>query len=459
MADVALVLDNADGLVPVDYAVVEVGRRLFRSGENEYLVNRQRVRLRDLVELLDSAHLADNAFLFIGQGMVDQALALRPEERRPLFEEVAGVRRHERRRRRAEEQLEEATANLARVEDILAELRPQVRRLAAQAEQQASRARAGDELALALVGVFGSRWHDGRPRGRRGRVGADRLRGEPPRRPSSPSRPPRAVPPRPPPTSRRTSPSRTSGGPPTSTHRTALAALDLEAATATAEASADRSRPGPPRGRADRGRSGAGASDGASSPSRSRRSTLRSTATWRRWTGASPRRARRRARCGPRPRAARRQNRPFAGPPLRAPTRSRPCGGALAGADETLAARRRPRRRRRSEPRTAAAALESARETLAAIRLDEEASRDGREVTRLALAEAEAGRQGAAEAAGAARSRLATLRGRADALRARVTADEGRGIAPSARRAGGRALVADLEVDPALRPLVAGGPR
>ena len=78
-----------------------------------------RIRLRDLVDLLDAAHLADNAFLFIGQGMVDQALALRPEERRPLFEEVAGVRRHERRRRRAEEQLVESEANLARVEDIL----------------------------------------------------------------------------------------------------------------------------------------------------------------------------------------------------------------------------------------------------------------------------------------------------------------------------------------------------
>ena len=159
MADVTLVLDNADGLVPVDFAVLEVGRRLFRSGENDYLVNRQRVRLKDVVELLDAANLADNAFLFIGQGMVDQALALRPEERRPLFEEVAGVRRHERRRRRAEAQLEEASANLARVEDILAELRPQVRRLAAQAEQQASRSRAGDELAAALVTALGARWH------------------------------------------------------------------------------------------------------------------------------------------------------------------------------------------------------------------------------------------------------------------------------------------------------------
>jgi len=160
MADVTLVLDNADGLLPVDYSVLELGRRLYRSGENDYLLNRQRIRLRDLVDLLDGAHLADNAFLFIGQGMVDQALALRPEERRPLFEEVAGVRRHERRRRKAEEQLIESEANLARVEDILAELRPQARRLAAQAEQQATRETAGDELATALLAAAHVRWHE-----------------------------------------------------------------------------------------------------------------------------------------------------------------------------------------------------------------------------------------------------------------------------------------------------------
>ena len=160
MADVQLTLDNADGLLPVEYGVVELGRRLYRSGENDYLLNRQRVRLRDLVDLLDAAHLAENAFLFIGQGMVDQALALRPEERRPLFEEVAGVRRHERRRRRAEEQLGESEGNLARVEDILAELRPQARRLAAQAEQQATRASAGDDLAAALLVAAHARWHE-----------------------------------------------------------------------------------------------------------------------------------------------------------------------------------------------------------------------------------------------------------------------------------------------------------
>ena len=172
MADVQLTLDNGDGLLPVEYGVVELGRRLYRSGENDYLLNRQRVRLKDLVDLLDAGHLAENAFLFIGQGMVDQALALRPEERRPLFEEVAGVRRHERRRRRAEEQLVESEANLARVDDILAELRPQARRLAQQAEQQANRVSAADELAGAILASAHARWHDA---GRRASASAEAL--------------------------------------------------------------------------------------------------------------------------------------------------------------------------------------------------------------------------------------------------------------------------------------------
>jgi chromosome segregation protein len=160
MADVTLVFGNSDRLLPIDYETVELGRRLFRSGENDYLLNKQRVRLKDLVDLLDAAHLADNAFLFIGQGMVDQALALRPEERRPLFEEVAGVRRHERRKRKAEDQLVEAEGNLARVEDVLAELRPQARRLAAQAEQQASRQTAGREFGEAIIALARSRWRE-----------------------------------------------------------------------------------------------------------------------------------------------------------------------------------------------------------------------------------------------------------------------------------------------------------
>jgi chromosome segregation protein len=177
MADVQLTLDNEDGLLPVEYGVVELGRRLYRSGENDYLLNRQRVRLKDLVDLLDAGHLAENAFLFIGQGMVDQALALRPEERRNLFEEVAGVRRHERRRRRAEEQLAESESNLARVDDILAELRPQARRLAQQAEQQANRLTAADELAAAILLSAHARWHEAGSRAGRAAAAAATSRG------------------------------------------------------------------------------------------------------------------------------------------------------------------------------------------------------------------------------------------------------------------------------------------
>ncbi|HUP82578.1 MAG TPA: chromosome segregation protein SMC [Candidatus Limnocylindria bacterium] len=158
MADVTLVIDNSDHLLPVDFGEVEIGRRLYRSGENEYLLNRQKIRLRDLVELLDAGNLSDNAFLFIGQGMVDQALALRPEERRPLFEEAAGVRRHERRRRQAESELAQAESNLERMRDLLAELRPQAKRLAAQAEQLQARRSAGAELAEALLDAARARW-------------------------------------------------------------------------------------------------------------------------------------------------------------------------------------------------------------------------------------------------------------------------------------------------------------
>jgi chromosome segregation protein len=166
MADVTLVLDNADGLLPLDFREVAIGRRLFRSGENEYLLNRQRIRHRDLIDLLENANLSDNAFLFIGQGMVDQALSLRPDERRLLFEEVAGVRRHERRRRLAREQLAEAEENLVRLDDILAELRPRVRRLEQQVRQEQVRRTAADDLAAALVTAASARWATARLAGR-----------------------------------------------------------------------------------------------------------------------------------------------------------------------------------------------------------------------------------------------------------------------------------------------------
>jgi len=136
MAEAVLTLDNADGWLPIDFAEVSIGRRAYRSGESEYLINGVRARLRDVVDLLASGQLGANELVVVGQGTVDAALSLRPEERRQLFEEAAGVKGLQVRRNEASGRLMKASDNLTRVGDLIAELKPQVRRLALQAEHQ-----------------------------------------------------------------------------------------------------------------------------------------------------------------------------------------------------------------------------------------------------------------------------------------------------------------------------------
>jgi chromosome segregation protein len=136
MAEAILTLDNADGWLPIDFSEVSIGRRSYRSGDSEYLINGARARLRDVVELLGEGRLGANELVVVGQGTVDAALSLRPEERRQLFEEAAGVKGLQVRRNEAMSRLTKALENLARVSDIVTELKPQVRRLAVQAEHQ-----------------------------------------------------------------------------------------------------------------------------------------------------------------------------------------------------------------------------------------------------------------------------------------------------------------------------------
>src|SRR5437899_4782648 len=126
MAEAILQLDNSSRRLPIEFTEVEVGRRLYKSGEAEYLVNRSRVRLRDLQDLLAGANLADNPFVVIGQGLVDQILALRPADRRTVIEEAAGTRRLQMRREEALTRLKHADAELVRVVDILREIGPRV---------------------------------------------------------------------------------------------------------------------------------------------------------------------------------------------------------------------------------------------------------------------------------------------------------------------------------------------
>ena len=92
LAEATLTFRNADRWLPIDFAEVSIGRRAYRSGEGEYLINGARARLRDVVELLGEGRLGANELVVVGQGTVDAALSLRPEERRQLFEEAAGVK-------------------------------------------------------------------------------------------------------------------------------------------------------------------------------------------------------------------------------------------------------------------------------------------------------------------------------------------------------------------------------
>jgi len=150
MAEVALTLDNHDGWLPIEFESVTITRRAYRSGDPEYLINGSRARLRDVVELLAAGQLGANELVVVGQGTVDAALSLRPDERRQLFEEAAGVKSLQVRRNEALSRLARARDNLTRVSDLVRELRPQVRRLALQAEHQEAHDRLGSR-ARALV--------------------------------------------------------------------------------------------------------------------------------------------------------------------------------------------------------------------------------------------------------------------------------------------------------------------
>ncbi|MBN1587294.1 MAG: chromosome segregation protein SMC [Candidatus Omnitrophica bacterium] len=137
LAEVALTLNNEQGTFPVDYPEVTVTRRLFRSGESEYLINGNPVRLRDVQNLLMGTGMGTSAYSIFEQGKMDRVLSSRPEERREVFEEASGITRFKVRRREAERKLEETEQNLLRISDIVTEVQRQIKSL----ERQAKRAR------------------------------------------------------------------------------------------------------------------------------------------------------------------------------------------------------------------------------------------------------------------------------------------------------------------------------
>src|SRR5512138_2670339 len=159
MASSEIVFDNTTNWLPVDFAEVAVTRRAYRDGHNEYLLNGQQVRLRDLNELLAASGLSERTYTIIGQGLVDASLALKAEERRRLFEEAAGVGLYRVRREEALKRLEATQHNLERVLDILSELEPRLRSLERQAKRAIEFGRAQADLKVILREWYGYHWH------------------------------------------------------------------------------------------------------------------------------------------------------------------------------------------------------------------------------------------------------------------------------------------------------------
>ncbi len=134
MADVTLVLDNHDATLPLDYSEVAVTRRVYRSGESEFLINRSPVRLKDIQELFFDTGLGREAYSVISQGKIDSILSLRPEERRNIFEEAAGIMRYKVKKNFTMKKLADTENNILRIQDILQELESQLPSLSGQAE-------------------------------------------------------------------------------------------------------------------------------------------------------------------------------------------------------------------------------------------------------------------------------------------------------------------------------------
>ncbi|MCI0131060.1 MULTISPECIES: chromosome segregation protein SMC [unclassified Vagococcus] len=134
IAEVTLVLDNEDHFLPIEYSEVSVTRRLTRDGESDFFINKQRCRLKDVISLFMDSGLGRDSFSIISQGKVEEIFNSKPEERRAIFEEAAGVLKYKNRKKQAEKHLGETDDNLSRVQDIIYELEIQLAPLKKQSD-------------------------------------------------------------------------------------------------------------------------------------------------------------------------------------------------------------------------------------------------------------------------------------------------------------------------------------
>lgn len=153
-AYVAITLDNSDHSLAIDFEEVTVARRIYRSGESEYLINGAPCRLKDVNELFYDTGIGKEGYSIIGQGQIDKILSGKPEERRELFDEAAGIVKFKRRKVTAQKKLEDEKANMLRISDILAELEKQIGPLEKQSEKAKIYLKQKEELKTLDVNMF-----------------------------------------------------------------------------------------------------------------------------------------------------------------------------------------------------------------------------------------------------------------------------------------------------------------
>ncbi|HML00793.1 MAG TPA: AAA family ATPase, partial [Acidimicrobiales bacterium] len=176
-AEVSLSIDNRAGRLPGGLAEITITRTLFRSGDSEYALNAQPCRLLDIQELLSDSGVGRQQHVIVGQGQLDNILNARPEDRRAVIEEAAGVLKHRRRRERAERRLQATEENLDRLGDLLRELRRQIRPLQKQAAAARSHAELAEELRALRLHLVGRELADLEERRRAGAEQLQQLQG------------------------------------------------------------------------------------------------------------------------------------------------------------------------------------------------------------------------------------------------------------------------------------------
>ena len=153
-AEVSMVIDNTDGKLPIEYSEVTVTRKLYRSGETGYFINKVPCRLKDVLELFMDTGIGKDGYSIIGQGKIDEILSNKSEDRRKIFEEAAGIVKYRTRKAESEKKLEQTKLNLLRINDILTEIEANIEPLKAQSEKARQYLDLREELKNIEVGLF-----------------------------------------------------------------------------------------------------------------------------------------------------------------------------------------------------------------------------------------------------------------------------------------------------------------